>query len=81
MAVICGLAVLSFAASQYLTARYPTAAFFLLPARAWEMLLGGLVFLLPLRGSQPVRKALEVAGIVLIVLPIFWFSAADAWPG
>lgn len=35
----------SFALCQFLTATKPSQAFFLLQARAWELLLGGLVFL------------------------------------
>lgn len=38
---------LSFTASVLMTAASSSSAFYLLPARAWEMLAGGLVFLLP----------------------------------
>ena len=43
-----GLALLtaaSFACGLVLTATHPTAAFYLLPARAWELLVGGLLAL------------------------------------
>lgn len=61
----------------------PAAAFFLLPTRAWEMLAGGLVYLLAHRwhGTERQRLALEVAGMALVIGSIVGFDSASAWPG
>ena len=48
------LSVISFAIGGYLAFRDPSAAFYLLPSRIWELLLGGLVAL----GAYPqIRRA------------------------
>ncbi|MBN3966985.1 acyltransferase [Pseudomonas gregormendelii] len=61
----------------------PNAAFYLLPARAWEMLAGGLVFLLAKDSHLSDQKKLwiEGCGFGLIIFSIAIFDAADIWPG
>lgn len=61
----------------------PTAAFYLLHTRAWEMLAGGLVFLLGsnLTFSPQQRRWLEATGLLLMVLAIAVFSKDTTWPG
>lgn len=74
---------LSFAASVLLTAESSSSAFYLLPARAWEMLAGGLVFLLARHLALGVRAkaGLEFSGFALIVLSILLFDGLTPWPG
>lgn len=73
----------SLALSVVATPLRPTAAFYLLPTRAWEMLAGGLVYLLanrwPLTARQ--RTALEAAGMALVMGSIAGFDASSPWPG
>lgn len=80
--VAAGL-VLSLGLSIAATPMKPTGSFFLLPARAWEMLAGGLVFLtehrLPM--SQRTRAASAHAGLFLVLASIIGFDAASPWPG
>lgn len=80
--VICAL-VASLAASASTTEAYPSASFFLLHTRAWEMLCGGLVFLqVPTQKlSITHRRWLEAIGLLLIVLSISIFSKDSVWPG
>lgn len=82
VAMIVGL-LLSLALSVLGTPQQPTAAFFLLPTRAWEMLAGGLIFLLPprlvLSASQ--RAALEAFGLALVVGAVIGFEISSVWPG
>jgi peptidoglycan/LPS O-acetylase OafA/YrhL len=61
--------VVSLVLSIVVTPLRPTAAFYLLPTRAWEMLAGGLVFMLADRLPLGViwRRGLELAGFVLIL--------------
>lgn len=67
----------------FITPLKPTPAFYLLPTRAWEMMVGGLVFLLKDKTvlSQALRKIIELTGFVLIFASILFFDAATLWPG
>ncbi|MFD1007277.1 acyltransferase family protein [Oceanisphaera ostreae] len=75
--------VVSLMASGSLTNKDPSGAFFLLPTRAWEMLAGGMVFLLSpyLRLSDSVNRLMHVIGLILITISILVFDASTAWPG
>ena len=61
----------------------PTANFFLLPMRAWELLLGAL---LSLRPPPPIRQAairqpLALLGAAMVLVPVFAYSPATPFPG
>lgn len=77
---VSGLLVLSLVTSVIVTSYKPETAFYLLPTRAWEMLAGGLVFLIGPRPQNTSGHALELAGFGLILLSV---TTADAiaWPG
>ncbi|WP_343596633.1 acyltransferase family protein [Pseudomonas sp.] len=57
-------------------------AFYLLQTRAWEMLAGGLVYLLidKLSLSQPCRTVIEFLGLALIAASTFLFDPSSIWP-
>lgn len=80
--VVAGFAI-SYAASVIVTRANPSAAFFLLHTRAWEMLGGGLVLLLgqayPL--SAAMRSMLERCGLLLIALCVVLLDRNAVWPG
>lgn len=80
--IAAGLLV-SLTLSIIITPLYPSAAFYLLPTRAWEMLAGGLVYLQAPRWRLKRRRQimLEAAGLLLIVAAILGFTAATSWPG
>jgi peptidoglycan/LPS O-acetylase OafA/YrhL len=65
----------------------PMGAFFLLPSRAWELGLGALVAinrtrLLDAIGDRSgLRQAIELAGMAMIVVPLFAYTAATPFPG
>ena len=73
----------SLALSVAATPLQPTAAFYLLPTRAWEMMAGGLVYLLAHRLVLTARQrtGLEAAGLVLVIAAIAVFDTASPWPG
>jgi peptidoglycan/LPS O-acetylase OafA/YrhL len=77
-----GLAA-SLATSIALTPIDSSAAFYLLPSRAWEMLSGGMVYLLSpkLNLSSRQRIRLELAGFCLILLALLLSDASSPWPG
>lgn len=80
--VISCLAV-SLSVSIFSTGTNPSAAFFLLHTRAWEMLGGGAVYLLADRASLSAakRRWLEALGLLMIVVSIVIFDKTSAWPG
>ncbi|WP_145104166.1 acyltransferase family protein [Cereibacter sediminicola] len=73
----------SLALSIYMTERGPTANFFLLPTRAWELLLGSLVAILPARLALrgPANEAAALAGLVLALAPVVLYTEATPFPG
>ncbi len=77
-----GTAVVSFALSIYLTHRSQGTAFYLLPTRAWEMLVGGLVWWLTTQRTIHERPArlMEITGLAMIAFSIGHFDAGTAWP-
>lgn len=75
------LALISFGASVVLSQTKPIFAFYMLPARAWEMIAGGLVFLFPLRLSQRNGSLCEGLGLFAIFISVLCFSEDDLWPG
>ncbi|MDO8250235.1 MAG: acyltransferase family protein [Rhodoferax sp.] len=84
LVLVMTLALLgSLAMSIVLTPRMPTSAFYLLPTRAWEMLAGGLVYLLAHRLVLTPRQrvALEFSGFGLVIGALAAFDASSAWPG
>jgi len=74
-------AIIGFAFSVYVTYKWPNPAYFLLPTRAWEMMMGGVAFLFPMPLNKTNKIKLEIAAIFLIVLSYFFVSEESAWPG
>lgn len=81
-AVTIGL-LLSLAICIWTTSTAPSTAFYLLHTRAWEMLSGGLVFLIPQvqRLRENSRRLLERIGLLAIVMAVALFDANSIWPG
>ena len=67
--------------SIYASYKWPSLAFYSLPTRAWEMLLGGLAFLFPLHLSLRNKSLVEGLGIALILTGYFTLTGNDIWPG
>lgn len=76
-------AVVSLACSIAAVFLGPTAGFFLLPPRLWELLLGALLALAggPLKGPRWVAEALSVLGLALIAYGLFYLQQGEAFPG
>jgi hypothetical protein len=71
---------------EYLVHQAPTAAFYLLPARAWELALGALLAMFVNFGwfRQTPRYVADIAsivGIALICVAIFSFDEVMSFPG
>jgi peptidoglycan/LPS O-acetylase OafA/YrhL len=78
-AVFIGSLVLSVA----LVAIKPSAAFYLLPSRAWEMMLGGLLVMGRFGEPTSDRAAQKasLAGYALILVPVFAYTPSTHSPG
>lgn len=88
LAVFGVITVVSLAACWAITRRSPSAAFYLLPTRSWELAAGVLLAIyedrrdrLDLYGKQRFADAVSWIGIVLIGIAVFRFDANTAFPG
>ncbi|GAB7522860.1 acyltransferase family protein [Paraburkholderia sp. 2C] len=82
-ALLVLIGLVSFALDPVIARSHPEANFFLLPTRAWEMVLGGLVMLNAGRFAFAARTAatLQAIGLVAIVGAGLFFTDAYDWPG
>lgn len=89
-AVVVGLATValgSFALAQWGATAHPNAAFYLLPFRAWELMVGALAAVYLSRSGLPLLRAdslsgfLAGAGLVMIGLSVHLYDRATPFPG
>ncbi|HEX6960944.1 MAG TPA: acyltransferase family protein [Lacipirellula sp.] len=62
----------------------PDDAFYLLPSRAWELLLGSILSILPISTSdrlRPVRELLSLVGLASILAACFLYTSDTPFPG
>lgn len=61
----------------------PSAAYFMLPTRAWELLMGGMAFFYPLSSttSQKAKSLLQYLGLTVLILSALLLNENFAWPG
>lgn len=76
------VALCSLALSIYATNTAPTANFFLLPTRAWELLIGVLLAIGPTPRLKPLTREIAAsAGLILIAYAISQFTPHTPFPG
>lgn len=82
-AILAGLGVASFVLSCVMVQMAPGAAFYLLPTRAWQLILGGLLALGVLAVPRDARLAAMASwlGLALILVPMFAYDVATPFPG
>ncbi|MHB2210370.1 acyltransferase family protein [Methylobacterium sp. CM6257] len=83
LAVLAPLILLSFALAVAANTVAPAAGFYLLPTRAWELLLGALLMLRP---PPPIRNPhianlAGAAGLVLLAVGYLTVAETDPFPG
>jgi peptidoglycan/LPS O-acetylase OafA/YrhL len=80
---LIGLGVGSLAYANYEVVQDPYAAFFLLPGRFWELMLGSALAFLVVQGTLKVRgsQLASVLGLCLILYAVFAFSSDTPTPG
>ncbi len=83
VALLC-LFVVSLAYSIWASYHYPDAAFFLLPTRIWEFLIGSFAALyfqkVSILHSSALRNLLSLIGLLLILGSIFGFHSEMLYP-
>lgn len=83
----CGLVFIgSLMFSEWAAANSPTAAFYLLSSRAWELLLGAAVGVLLLKENVPWRGGVQanlasLAGLLMLLLAVFGYDQHTRFPG
>ncbi len=81
--VIIGL--ISFLISCWATFEHPDAAFYLLPSRAWELVIGVVVALIQIKNpiylNRRSSEILGFIGLVMVITPVFYLDRAMHFPG
>ncbi len=75
--------LVSLAMSIWAVSNAPAAAFYILPSRAWELLLGSLlvVGVVPTISSRRSLEFVAAAGLIAILAAAFSFDSATPFPG
>jgi peptidoglycan/LPS O-acetylase OafA/YrhL len=83
LAAIVVVAAASFASSVLGTYAYPRAAFYLLPTRAWELLLGALLAMTRGRVSVNswIRETSAWMGLGLVACSVVYYDGSTRFPG
>jgi peptidoglycan/LPS O-acetylase OafA/YrhL len=79
--IILGGTLISFVLCVFFTYKWPSGAYYLLPSRMWEMLLGGVAYLYPISFIRKFKKSAEIIAIILILGSYFLVSQSTPWPG
>lgn len=67
--------------SIYLALYSPSASFYLLHSRAWELLSGGMVYFLLNKYKFDKIKHLQLLGFLVILLSVIFLNKELSWPG
>ncbi|GAA0315564.1 acyltransferase family protein [Sphingomonas oligophenolica] len=82
---IAGITLVSLLLSILLTSHFPSEAFYLLPARAWELGIGVLLALFAASRVRPIAQRLQEglgwAGLAAVIASIALFDQRLAYPG
>lgn len=84
LAVLAVILIFSFGLGQWAAYNQPTAAFYLLPTRGWELLVGAFAaFYLQKRDhlkSQSINQAASLLGLLLVAYAVFAFDKRTPFP-
>jgi peptidoglycan/LPS O-acetylase OafA/YrhL len=78
--VIIGLSLVSLALAEWGWRYSPTANFYLLPTRAWELGIGAICAFSLKDRMQPQNNVLAGLGMALVILSIVWFDSRTPFP-
>ena len=77
---IFSIAVLSLIFAEYGWRYFPSANFYLLPFRAWELFVGAIVAFFVFKGGVKHNDTLAGVGMAAIVVSIFYFDSYTPFP-
>lgn len=82
-ATLVGLLLCSLFVSELLVRRAPNTAYYLMPSRAYELLIGGIVAIgvVPAPSRQLWRNATSILGLICILVSSFGFTERLPFPG
>jgi peptidoglycan/LPS O-acetylase OafA/YrhL len=82
-ALLTVVAFISFSGSVYGSIFHTGATFFLLPTRAWELLIGCMLAVFPWQFKSAPRRdsAIATLGVLAIALPVFLYDSMTRFPG
>jgi peptidoglycan/LPS O-acetylase OafA/YrhL len=84
LALLMLAALLSLAVAQWGVKHNPNAAFYLLPTRGWELMIGAVIAFLPAQSAERPglhKQLLSLAGLALITGAIFLLDKQTPFPG
>ena len=79
--LVLGLTIAGFIYSAVTSALWPSASYYLLATRAWELMFGGLAYLFPVVMTGQRQRVTNLVGIALIVVAYATVSESNPWPG
>ena len=76
-------AILSFTANIILVSEYKEMVFFMLPTRAWELCLGGILALnlIPKLSNNNINNWLSLIGLMMLIFSVFKYDSITVYPG
>ena len=81
VAIIIG-ALSSLIACNYISLQTPIDSYFFLNSRAWEMLAGGIAYIINEKSITRIKSTyVEAAGIAMILFSFLFFDKNTLWPG
>ena len=83
VSIIAVITLLSLGLSEWGWREFPEANFYLLPTRAWELMIGSLVAFYIQNKSQPqgfINHWASFLGLALIIIPLFLFDKGTPFP-
>lgn len=83
LSILLSLFLVSFITSEWAVRTTPSAAYFLLPSRAWEMILGGLICYLPVPNArfEKLNGFFSFGSLVTIVACGWFYYESQPFPG
>lgn len=79
--IVLAAALVSFGLNLAFVGSKPEATFYLMPTRAWELLIGALITWVPSVRSAALARGLGVAGVLLVTASVLGYTPDTRVPG
>jgi len=90
LGVLVSIGIVSLVIAEWSTRQHPTAGFFLLPFRAWELMIGAVTAFYILHKENQAsslnenfifNQILSVTGLAMVIFAVFTFDRSTPFPG